>query len=342
MLGISVYFQDLDLEYIEEVAKIGVKNIFTSVQVIEEDYSDFDEKMEKLLKVIEKYEMTLIPDISPSACEKLKIDNIYELKDKGFKAIRVDGGFEKVQEIKELVEKFLVYLNASDVKPEFLNELRESGCDMERICVMHNFYPRYYTGLNKEHMISINKGFKKQGVKIAAFVQGDLKLRGPVFEGLPTLEKHRGVNPYVAGVELLNSYVDHVYIGDNKGTLESLKKLKCYMEEKILTVKVHLNDEYKNLEKLESPIRGDILDHIIRLRYGRGDIKENKVLNPVKRYKGAITMDNTLSGRYEGEINICKENLQSDGKINIIGHINPEYLDVLDYVKRDSIIRFSN
>lgn len=340
MIGVSSYFQDLNFEYLEKVVKLGITHIFTSLQIIEEDYSDFDEKFEKCLKFSNDNNLTLIPDISPKVFTKLGIKDISELREKGFNAIRVDGGFNTVKEMKNLTELFYVYLNASDIKPEFLKELKEFGCDMSKISVMHNFYPRVLTGLNKDHMISINKSLKEYEVRIAAFVQGDYKLRGPVYEGLPTLEKHRGVNPYVATVELLDCYVDDIYIGDNEANISILKMMVDYSEKNVMSLKVHLYEEFSKLYDLQSPIRRDITDDIIRLAYGREELSDIKQCNTLKRYIGAITIDNELSGRYEGEINISKKELPSDGKVNILGHVNPEFVKVLEYVKRDTIIKF--
>ena len=45
MLGISVYFQDLNLKYLEEAKKCGAKYVFTSLHIPEEDYSDLDQKL---------------------------------------------------------------------------------------------------------------------------------------------------------------------------------------------------------------------------------------------------------------------------------------------------------
>ncbi len=42
MLGISVYFKDLNEQYIKEAAKAGAKYVFTSLQIPEEDYSQLD------------------------------------------------------------------------------------------------------------------------------------------------------------------------------------------------------------------------------------------------------------------------------------------------------------
>ena len=45
MLGISVYFQDYDENYLKKAAQAGAKYVFTSLQIPEEDYSDLDQKL---------------------------------------------------------------------------------------------------------------------------------------------------------------------------------------------------------------------------------------------------------------------------------------------------------
>ncbi len=340
MIGVSSYFQDLNLEYLEKTIKCGVTHIFTSLVVLEENYSDLKEKLTQVLELTQKYNVTLIPDISPVTLRKLNIQSIEELQNYGFTAIRIDGGFSTLEESKRLVDTFEVYLNASDVRIDFIKQLKDAGCDMGRISVLHNFYPRLHTGLNKEHFIHINKDFKSLGLRVAAFVQGDIKLRGPVFEGLPTLEKHRGVHPFVACVELLDCYVDDVYIGDNEAGIESLQMMIDYSRHSVITLKAVLDEEYSELYGKDIPIRKDITDSIIRLSFGRGHYKDVKPKNALNRCCGHITIDNCLSGRYVGEINIIKENISSDGKVNVIGHIYPEYLELLEYVNRDAVVRF--
>lgn len=340
MIGVSTYFQDLDLEYLKEVVKLGITHVFTSVQVIEEDYTDFDNKFKNFLEFSKNNNLMLIPDIAPRALEKLGIEEIDELKEKGFNAVRVDGGFDTLEQIKNLTKSFYVYLNASDVEPDFLKELMCNGCDLSRISVMHNFYPKVKTGLNKEHVHKINIAFKEYGVRIAAFVQGDKKLRGPVFEGLPTLEKHRGVNPFVAAIELKQIGVDDIYIGDSTADINTLEKMVKYDRTGIIDLEVQFIGKYKSLYNVESSIRRDITDDLVRVIYGRGELSDIEQFNTLNRCAGAITLDNKLSGRYEGEINICKKNLPSDGKANVIGYVNPQYIDVFNYVSRNTYIKF--
>ncbi len=53
-----------------------------------------------------------------------------------------------------------------------------------------------------------------QGLLVQGFVPGDTELRGPLYQGLPTLEEHRGVHPLAGALDLLASNTDIVYIGD--------------------------------------------------------------------------------------------------------------------------------
>ena len=49
---------------------------------------------------------------------------------------------------------------------------------------------------------------------------------------------------------------------------------------------------------------------------------------------GAITLDNQGYGRYQGEIQICKTTLQSNPKVNVIGHVIANDLSMLVLIKR--------
>ncbi|MGQ4819691.1 MupG family TIM beta-alpha barrel fold protein, partial [Enterococcus faecium] len=53
------------------------------------------------------------------------------------------------------------------------------------------------------------QGFLDQGV-----VPEDTEMRGPLHQGLRTLEEHRGVHPLAGALDLLATNTDIVYIGD--------------------------------------------------------------------------------------------------------------------------------
>ena len=63
---------------------------------------------------------------------------------------------------------------------------------MTRFAACHNFYPKPYTGLALEDIARVNLRLAALGFEIMAFVPGDANVRGPVFEGLPTVETQRG------------------------------------------------------------------------------------------------------------------------------------------------------
>lgn len=112
MLGISVYFQDYDEKYLKKAAQAGAKYIFTSLQIPEEDYSDLDQKLPRFFELCNELGLEVIPDVSPATLEKLGIkeDDFEALKDKGFKALRLDYGFDDFDLIKKLQKKFLYFI----------------------------------------------------------------------------------------------------------------------------------------------------------------------------------------------------------------------------------------
>ena len=73
MLGISVYFQDLDYEHLKACKEKGVKYIFTSLHIPEEDYSKLDSILPEFLQKTQEYGLVVCPDVSPVTFEKLGV-----------------------------------------------------------------------------------------------------------------------------------------------------------------------------------------------------------------------------------------------------------------------------
>src|SRR5690625_7595933 len=58
---------------------------------------------------------------------------------------------------------------------------------------------------------------------------GDGKLRGPLYEGLPTLENHRNLSPFSSCLDLIdNGFVDKVLVGDLTVKDDSLEQFASY------------------------------------------------------------------------------------------------------------------
>ena len=72
---------------------------------------------------------------------------------------------------------------------------------------------------------------------------------------------------------------------------------------------------------------------MIRSAYARfKTIPDIQPENTVVRKKGAITIDNCDYGRYMGEIQVVKTELVADSKVNRVGNIVSEDIDLLDYI----------
>ncbi|CAM3639211.1 MupG family TIM beta-alpha barrel fold protein [Erysipelothrix urinaevulpis] len=341
MLGISSYFKDLDYKYLEDAAKIGAKYIFTSLHIPEEDLSKLDEMLPKFQQACLDLGLQLVPDISPATFEKLGVEeNDYQaLKEKGFKVLRLDYGFDDYDVIKALLQDFDLVLNASVVDEEYIVDAKANGVDFTNISVMHNFYPKTETGLSLDYFNKRNASFIKHGIHIMAFVPGDRLKRFPLYEGLPTVEKHRQVNPYVAAVELIHACGIHdVLIGDSLAHNKTLEYIQAYMEDNTLHIPVHFNKDYVKMYEEVYNVRRDLSENVIRMATPR--IPEIAITDNNARPKGSITIENALSGRYSGEIQITKKDFPMDARTNVIGFIHPDFVSLVDYIDRNTKIQF--
>ena len=339
MLGISVYFQDLNLDYLKRASQCGAKYVFTSLHIPEEDYSSLNEKLPLFLNECQKLGLKVVPDVSPMTFEKLNISNqdYQKLKEMGFEALRLDYGFDDYDIIKTLQKDFYLMLNASVVTKDYLEGAKKANVDFNKIALTHNFYPLTGTGLSLESFKNKNKVFQEYGLTIQAFVCGDVLKRFPLFEGLPTVEKHRYVNPYVAAVELMHDcQIDDIFIGDSEASLDTLKNIQAYQETKKMNIKCFLEKEYDYLYNQEIKVRKDQSEYLVRLLLPRKSDVE--VFHNTVRHRGSIVMENKLAGRYSGEVHLVKQEMPFEARCNVIGFIHPEYIDLLKYVDETTTI----
>lgn len=341
MLGISVYLSDIDYDYLEFASSLGVRYIFTSLHIPEEDLSDLSKVLPIFLEKCKSLDMEIIPDISPYTFEKLGLkNNDFEgLKDKGFSMVRLDFGFEDVTLVKEISQYFRLILNASLVDCYYLRDLIDIEFNLEKLHLMHNFYPRQDTGLDQGYFESLNQIHKEFGLETSAFVVGDKKKRLPLFEGLPTLERHRDTNPYVAGVELMKEHdIDMIFIGDNQARESSLRFLSEYIENNVIALPVYLDSEYTALYNKVIDIRQDRTQALVRLKIDRQPEISQSLNN--HRNRGAIVLDNQLAGRYSGEVQLIVEDMPFASRSNNIGWVHPDYVELLQYLDNSVKVKF--
>lgn len=330
MLGISVYLgnQDYDMErWISETKKYKFHSIFTSLHIPEDHPSIYTERLKRLGLLAQKYEMQLFADVSPKSFSYLGINEPKELLDWGVTGIRLDYGYTD-EEVVELSKQMKVGLNASTVNETTIQRWIQLGFNIENVEAWHNFYPRPETGLDDYFLAERNQMFKKYGIVTMAFIPGDNELRGPIYAGLPTLEKHRGMKPHIACAELLVKYhVDKVFIGDVSVKKDTLSLLSL-LSEQIIPLKVTLNQDGERIRTLIAGIhtnRHDPARDVIRSQDSRHYAKSNGIkLKPSStsdRPIGSVTVDNIQYGRYAGELQITKRNLPKDERVNVLGRI---------------------
>lgn len=333
VLGISVYFKDYNPDYLEKAARAGAKYVFTSLQIPEEDYSDLDQKLPDFFARCKSLNLEVIPDISPATFSKLGIkkDDYGELKRRGFKSLRLDYGFNDFSLIKKLQQDFFILLNASVVTPDYLHQARQAGIDFNKVALTYNFYPHTDTGLSWEDFKHRNWLLKDEGLTTQAFVPGDVLKRFPLYEGLPTVEKQRTMNPYVAAVQLIHeANVDDVFVGDSEASIKSLKNIVAYQKKQVLHLECHLLPEYKDLYGQEIAVRADQPENLVRLLLPR---KANvPVRHNTARRKGSIVMQNKLAGRYSGEVYLIKKDLSFEARSSVIGFLAPDYVPLLEQI----------
>lgn len=341
MLGISVYFQDLDFTYLEEAAKCEAKYVFTSLHIPEEDYTSLPEKLPLFLSTCQRLGLEIVPDVSPVTFEKLGITpgDYGKLKEMGFHSLRLDYGFDDFDVLKLLLKDFKLMLNASVVNKEYLMNAQSAGIDFTNITLTHNFYPHNETGLGFTYFMEKNRVFQEFGLRLQAFVCGDELKRFPLYEGLPTVEKHRTMHPYVAAVELMSVCgVDDIMIGDSKAKIETLSFIQAYMKDKTMYIKAYFEPGYEHFYEGTYESRKDLSEHVVRITTPR--VSNVPVYHNTIRPKGSITMDNQLFGRYGGEMQLLKKDFDMDARVNVIGYIHPEFIDLLEYIDRDTKIKF--
>ncbi|MBE5108509.1 DUF871 domain-containing protein [Bacillus thuringiensis] len=341
MIGVSIYLSKERVEKQEEWLKVakenGFSSVFTSLHIPEDDPGTYKELIQILGEQALKYEMELMVDVSPKSLHHLGItyENVEELVGWGITGLRMDYGIAP-KEIARVSHKVKVALNASTITDSFWKELIAENIRVEHVEAWHNFYPRPETGLAKSFLKKQNKYLHECGIKTMAFISGDDEKRGPLYEGLPTLEKHRNMRPLEAYLELVQGcYVDKVLIGDISASLESVQEIASASRGIIpLRYQSFITDRaaLKAVEQVHTN-RLDPARDVIRSVESR---ENNKVvlqpMNTISRKKGSITIDNELYGRYAGEMQIVITGLPKDEKVNVVGMVVEEDVSLLPYI----------
>ncbi len=339
--GISIYFSngmEKNERIIKKAIKNGVKYAFTSLHIPEETGVDYRSDVKKLLTLCRDGGLNLIVDVGPETLEKLGTDNIFELKELGITHVRLDYGFDAKETVK-ISQDFYVVFNASTILEEELLEWKRYGADFTRFAACHNFYPKEFTALSLKRTKEMNQRLKYLGFTTMAFVPGNLELRGPLFEGLPTVEEHRKRKDQVL-LNMLELYYkgscDVVLIGDVDVEEKDWKDIQC-LSRGYVELKADILPAYEFVRDIIHHDRPDSSEYVIRSQESRQykqEVKAQKADLPQVRKQGSICISNENYLRYMGELEISRVDLPGENRVNLIGQILDTHLKYLPYIQK--------
>lgn len=340
MYGISIFLSEEMTNdtraYIKMMRAVGFKGIFTSLHIPEDDATLYAKRLRELGQIAQEMNMKLMVDISGEALKRagFSFQQLDEILAIGVTGLRMDYAISN-KEIAEASKQLTIGLNASTITENDVKELKNFHADFRNFEAWHNYYPRPETGLSSRFFNEKNTWLKQSGFKVFAFVPGNEQRRGPLYEGLPTLEKHRNENPFFAALDLAENFqVDGIYIGDPQLSSRTINQFKAYENEQVLAIEVaDSGSAYYPLILGNHINRQDEARDVIRSAQAR--FKKVETIKPetvMERKIGSATIDNVNYGRYMGEIQVTKKDLPGNQKINVVGHVVPADCSLLKLI----------
>lgn len=354
--GISVYLGldnhlDENIELIKKAANAGIKRIFTSLHIPEADAEVLKAELKKILAAAKEYNMDVISDISPRAMKILGFAgfSLNHFSQLGIETLRLDDGFT-FDDIITMSKNDLgikLQLNASTITKDFLENLKEAGTDMSNIEAMHNFFPRENTGLSEEFVYKKTRLLHEYDIKVSAFIPSFNRPRSPIFAGLPTLELHRKTSFDFSLRHLLAMGIDSVFVGDSLPNDKEIWLLGSFSDTDAVLLRPApwtVDDGIIKLLKMPYTTRPDEARDVIRTQESRRYVRDSAISikpdNCGPRNAGYVTLDNENYGRYQGELQIIKEYLPPDHRVNIVASLSNDEKLLIKYLTPGKAFKF--
>lgn len=344
MLGFSVYLNQpisADIRHeMELMAQAGFEGVFTSIHIPEENPLHYRQLLGELGEVTQALGLKLMVDISRQSLERagFSLEHMEELTALGVTGLRMDE-FSSYQRIATLSHELTIALNASTLTEQDLKALIREQADFDHLEAWHNFYPRPETGLDAAWFHEKNEWLRAYGMTVQGFVAGDERLRGPLQQGLPTLEQHRDQHPLAAAIELFET-VDKVYIGDPHLSQAARNQFAAYFVEHQVILRVEEISEQITRVLGNHTNRQDAARDVIRSAEARMQaVTHVPPLTARAREVGAVTIDNERYLRYMGEIQVVKRALPADEKVNVVGRVCEEDRALMKHIQAGQAFR---
>ncbi|MGE5483523.1 MAG: MupG family TIM beta-alpha barrel fold protein [Ignavibacteriales bacterium] len=339
--GISVYPGSGDhrraIEYAAGASRLGYRNVFTSLHITEQEPSEGVGFIREIAAACHGFGLRVVADVSPRTFRALGAtpSNLNPFADLGLSGIRVDFGYgiDEISAMTRAGSGLTVVLNASTIDGKWLSAFVASGADMSHVETCHNYYPRPETGLSMDFLVRRADLLRQYGVAVWAFLPSASGRRGPLFEGLPTAERHRAAPVWSAAAEYAaTGAADVLLFGDPFASREELETLSRVWLSGAIPVRVRLAPGITQREKAvvfggRHRNRADTAELAVRSSTSRGYAEKGEFIAParcVSRPSGSVTVDNHLYLRYSGELQITMADLPPDPRVNVVGTVVEE------------------
>jgi len=333
--GFSYYFgtpPEKSKEIFKKAIDANMEYVFTSLHIPEEQVEDYRGRVLEFIRDCRDANLKFMIDVSPHTLEKLGCENFEDLKALEVDYLRLDFGFTN-EEIVKLSKTFYIVFNASTHGEKDIALWKELGADFSRFLACHNFYPKPLTALSMKRVKEVNKYLNAMGILTMGFVSGDKDFRGPLYAGLPTVEKHRNGDVFYNMLELYHKTGCHVVLfGDVDVTDEVWQRVKEY-NAGYVSLRADIEEPYTDLKNMLHHDRADSSSHVLRSVESRFIKREVLPVTPApERKKGDIFISNKDFLRYEGEVEIARKDLEVDSRVNIIGRIHKDDTKYMKYI----------
>lgn len=342
--GIGVSLKEME-EHLEMASELGINAIFTSLQLPESNKDEVLRDFRPMADIAHHYGMLVDADLSARSAKMFGIDpkNFKEIKSFGVDIARLDGGYTDEETVNAINndEGIIIDLNASTITERKLEIYTKLGANTEQVRFCHNYHPMRYTGISVNDAKKQHKLIHDYGFRVSGFIPSLNHQRIGCSIGLPTLERHRFMDPHCSIQECYLLGFDDIFFGDDLASKEELTFLAT-LEPDVTEFRMKKTLDCDVNQWLDGRVMkgmgyGDNLDPIPIVR--SAFINEESIYKPwegfndgivAERKPGDVSVCKKELMRYAGEIQIAKCALPKDEYIGKIGEIIPEDQPLLE------------
>ncbi len=341
--------------YMERAVRQGFNEVFLSLHLPEYTLKEQLALLEELSEEARRRKMCLTVDIGGPQLAELLADEeaSTRIRRATVGLIRLDYGFS-MEQARQIWQKWQVkgfVINASIFGREELIKYKRAFREIDpavelRAC--HNYYPRPESGLSYDFFVRQTRMLAELGIPVYSCIPDREHPRGPLGEGLPTVEAHR----FLELEEVVRQLAacpgnEGLMAADEAFSEEKLKRIVQAAEgrqgkpARIETLHIFwehgVSEEEKRIVCGQTHhIRYDSNEWLLRSQSSREMAEFAEQIPPrpsSPRRRGMITIDNAAYGRYSGELQIVTADRPEDERVNIAGRIAEKDLWKLTYYR---------